>query len=235
MQDIAREQGVPYEPDRADNVHRLNMGVFPHGARIIPNPYNKIPGFSVGDVHFVPGFPVMAWPMIEWVLDTQYAHLFQRGAYVEQLGDRLRLHGGHAHAADGAHRSASTRASRCSACRASTIRSTAATSTWASRAPRPPSSRPTPDLLAGLRQLGSRARPRIGAMIPCTHHGACDRCTARVQKLMPGAARVHWKSLVHRPTIGAARRVRAMHQLWHRTCIPQPVHSYQPTIQPGEP
>ena len=84
MQDVAREQGVPYEPDRADNVHRLNMGVFPRGARIIPNPYNKIPGFSVGDVHFAPGFPVMAWPMMEWVLDRHYAHLFQRGAWVEK-------------------------------------------------------------------------------------------------------------------------------------------------------
>jgi molybdopterin-biosynthesis enzyme MoeA-like protein len=84
MQDVAREQGVPYEPDRADNVHRLNMGVFPKGARIIPNPYNKIPGFSVGDVHFVPGFPVMAWPMMEWVLDRHYTHLFQRGAWVEK-------------------------------------------------------------------------------------------------------------------------------------------------------
>jgi molybdopterin-biosynthesis enzyme MoeA-like protein len=73
MQDVAREQGQTFEPDRADNVHRLNMGVFPEGARIIPNPYNKIPGFSVDHVHFVPGFPVMAWPMIEWVLDTQYA------------------------------------------------------------------------------------------------------------------------------------------------------------------
>jgi len=76
MQDTAREQGVPYEPDRPDNVHRLNMGVFPEGAGIIANPYNKIPGFSVGDVHFVPGFPVMAWPMIESVLDGRYAHLF---------------------------------------------------------------------------------------------------------------------------------------------------------------
>ena len=75
MQDVAREQGQAFEPDRPDNVHRLNMGVFPEGARIIPNPYNKIPGFSVGHVHFVPGFPVMAWPMIEWVLDRQYAHL----------------------------------------------------------------------------------------------------------------------------------------------------------------
>ncbi|MEN9418922.1 MAG: hypothetical protein RI988_2542 [Pseudomonadota bacterium] len=75
MRDVAREQGVAFEPDRPDNVHRLNMGVFPEGARIIPNPYNKIPGFSVRDVHFVPGFPVMAWPMLEWVLDTHYAHL----------------------------------------------------------------------------------------------------------------------------------------------------------------
>jgi molybdopterin-biosynthesis enzyme MoeA-like protein len=78
MRDIAREQGVPFEPERSDNTHRLNMGVFPEGAQIIPNPYNKIAGFSVrspaaggqGSVHFVPGFPVMAWPMIEWVLDT---------------------------------------------------------------------------------------------------------------------------------------------------------------------
>ncbi|OAK57101.1 damage-inducible protein [Variovorax paradoxus] len=84
MQDTAREQGVPYEPDRADNVHRLNMGVFPQGATLILNPYNKIPGFSVGDVHFVPGFPVMAWPMIESVLDARYAELFTRNAVAEK-------------------------------------------------------------------------------------------------------------------------------------------------------
>ncbi len=75
MRDVAAEQGKPYEPEREDNVHRLNMGVFPVGAEIIPNPYNKIAGFSVRHVHFVPGFPVMAWPMIEWVLDQRYAHL----------------------------------------------------------------------------------------------------------------------------------------------------------------
>ncbi len=84
IQDQAREQGVPYEPERADNLHRLNMAMFPEGARIIPNPYNKIAGFSVGHVHFVPGFPVMAWPMIEWVLDTQYADRFRRDAYQEK-------------------------------------------------------------------------------------------------------------------------------------------------------
>ena len=84
MQDVAREQGTAYEPERPDNQHRLNMGTFPQGARIIPNPYNKIPGFSCGHVHFVPGFPVMAWPMIEWVLDQRYAHLFGRSHWLER-------------------------------------------------------------------------------------------------------------------------------------------------------
>lgn len=73
MREVAAEQGLPYEPERADNQHRLNMGVFPEGAEIIPNPYNKIPGFSLGHVHFVPGFPVMAHPMIAWVLAHRYA------------------------------------------------------------------------------------------------------------------------------------------------------------------
>ena len=79
MRDTAAEQGIPFEPDRHDNVHRLNMGVFPEGAAIIPNPYNKIAGFTVDNVHFVPGFPVMAWPMIEWVLDHHYAALQGQG------------------------------------------------------------------------------------------------------------------------------------------------------------
>ncbi len=103
MQDVAREQGVPYEPDRSDNLHRLNMGVFPAGATIIPNPFNKIPGFfcaspaasnSCSDgqspgiqprgIYFVPGFPVMAHPMMAWVLDAFYSDLFVRGAWMEQ-------------------------------------------------------------------------------------------------------------------------------------------------------
>ncbi len=84
MRDVAAEQGLPYEPDRADNQHRLNMGMFPVGARIIPNPYNKIAGFSCRDVHFVPGFPVMAWPMIEWVLDTHYVALHGKARSLER-------------------------------------------------------------------------------------------------------------------------------------------------------
>jgi len=84
MRDTAREQGIAFDPDRPDNVHRLNMGVFPQGARIIPNSYNKIPGFTMGHVHFVPGFPVMAWPMIESVLDERYAHMFTSGQSAEK-------------------------------------------------------------------------------------------------------------------------------------------------------
>jgi molybdopterin-biosynthesis enzyme MoeA-like protein len=98
MHDVAREQGLPFEPDREDNIHRLNMGTFPVGASIIPNPYNKIPGFfcappggsephAVGErggIYFVPGFPVMAWPMVEWVLDTHFSHLHQVQAYMEK-------------------------------------------------------------------------------------------------------------------------------------------------------
>ncbi|MCM2296930.1 molybdopterin-binding protein [Rhodoferax sp.] len=84
MQELALEQGKTYDPTHADNLHRLNMGVFPQGAQIIPNPYNKIPGFSCGHVHFVPGFPVMAWPMMAWVLDTHYPVFFAKDAWQER-------------------------------------------------------------------------------------------------------------------------------------------------------
>jgi molybdenum cofactor synthesis domain-containing protein len=90
MKDVARENGTVYESAHADNIHRLNMGVFPAGATTIANPYNKIPGFSCvgktgqGAVHFVPGFPVMAWPMIAAVLEAQYSAYFQKSAYIEK-------------------------------------------------------------------------------------------------------------------------------------------------------
>lgn len=74
----------PLDLQSPENQHRLNMGVFPRGASIIPNGYNKIPGFSIGNHHFMPGFPVMAWPMIEWVLDTKYAHLHHQVAHAER-------------------------------------------------------------------------------------------------------------------------------------------------------
>lgn len=56
---------------------RVRMAEFPEGSRIIPNPYNRIPGFSLGDHHFLPGFPRMAWPMLEWVLEHHYRDRFR--------------------------------------------------------------------------------------------------------------------------------------------------------------
>jgi len=55
--------------------YRIRMADLPDGARLIPNPVNQIPGFSIADHHFVPGFPQMAWPMVDWVLTTHYSAL----------------------------------------------------------------------------------------------------------------------------------------------------------------
>lgn len=63
---------------------RRRMVEFPAGAELIPNPVNRIPGFSLGHHHFVPGFPNMAWPMIAWVLDTRYPHLHALGSRRER-------------------------------------------------------------------------------------------------------------------------------------------------------
>ncbi len=52
---------------------RLRMVDFPAGADLIPNPVNRVPGFRLDRHCFVPGFPKMAWPMLEWVLDTHFA------------------------------------------------------------------------------------------------------------------------------------------------------------------
>jgi molybdopterin-biosynthesis enzyme MoeA-like protein len=88
--DTAKAAGLEPQYETADNLHRLKMGEFPEGADIIPNPYNKIPGFSVANMsgigrhYFAPGFPVMAWPMFEWVLDTHYADLFHQTAWEER-------------------------------------------------------------------------------------------------------------------------------------------------------
>lgn len=84
MRELAAERGEVFDADAADNQHRLNMGVFPQGAEIIPNSYNRIAGFSVGHLHCVPGFPVMAWPMIEWVLDQRYPQLSGQGRLAER-------------------------------------------------------------------------------------------------------------------------------------------------------
>ena len=62
---------------------RVLMADFPQSAALIPNPVNRVAGFSLGSHYFMPGFPEMAWPMTEWVLDTHYSHLFHQQPMVE--------------------------------------------------------------------------------------------------------------------------------------------------------
>ncbi|PKO47392.1 MAG: competence/damage-inducible protein A [Betaproteobacteria bacterium HGW-Betaproteobacteria-22] len=62
---------------------RVLMADLPENATLIPNPVNRVAGFSVRQHHFVPGFPQMAHPMVEWVLDIYYAHLFHTQDYIE--------------------------------------------------------------------------------------------------------------------------------------------------------
>lgn len=87
--EMAAEAGKVADLNTPDHQHRLKMGEFPVGAEIVPNPYNKIPGFmlsnALGGVHyFVPGFPVMAAPMMAWALDTHHSHLFHQVAREEK-------------------------------------------------------------------------------------------------------------------------------------------------------
>ncbi len=62
---------------------RIRMAEYPKGADIIPNAYNRVPGFSIQNHHFMPGFPMMAKSMMAWVLehyhleDRQHIHIEQ--------------------------------------------------------------------------------------------------------------------------------------------------------------
>ncbi len=63
---LAKFGAADFTPARRELIH------FPQGASLIPNPVNNIPGFSLRGIHCVPGFPQMAQPMMDWVLDTFY-------------------------------------------------------------------------------------------------------------------------------------------------------------------
>ncbi len=74
---IEAQYGIKAHP------HRALMAEFPQGAQLIPNPVNRVSGFSVENCYFVPGFPEMAWPMLEWVLDTRLYRLHNPDPPVE--------------------------------------------------------------------------------------------------------------------------------------------------------
>jgi molybdopterin-biosynthesis enzyme MoeA-like protein len=57
---------------------RIRMADLPQGCDLIPNPHNQIAGFSLQRHHFLPGFPEMAWPMADWVLDSFYSMVSRR-------------------------------------------------------------------------------------------------------------------------------------------------------------
>jgi molybdopterin-biosynthesis enzyme MoeA-like protein len=81
---MAAKEGTPVDASTPAYQQRLTMADLPLGCDLIPNPYNQIAGFSIKQHFFVPGFPVMAWPMIEWVLDSDYAYLFHQRPKIEK-------------------------------------------------------------------------------------------------------------------------------------------------------
>jgi len=83
---IAMAEGDAAKADLSipENQHRFKMGEFPVGCEIIPNPYNQIPGFRIQEHHFLPGFPVMAAPMMAWCLDRHYSQLFHQENWLEK-------------------------------------------------------------------------------------------------------------------------------------------------------
>ncbi len=70
---------------------RIRMADLPDGCQLIPNPVNRVPGFTFNYHHFLPGFPEMAWPMLDWVLKQHYqlalAPLQERSLKVFDVGE----------------------------------------------------------------------------------------------------------------------------------------------------
>lgn len=80
---VLHPQGVEEARARFGNdmtPQRLQLVTFPAGVEIIPNPFNRIPGFMTRHHYFVPGFPQMAHPMIAWALDTFHRDQFKAAA-----------------------------------------------------------------------------------------------------------------------------------------------------------
>ena len=80
---VAAKRGL-HDLSSPEGQQVLKMGEFPRGARLVPNPYNRIPGFAVARHYFLPGFPVMAWPMIEWILETDFREFFHSTPKLER-------------------------------------------------------------------------------------------------------------------------------------------------------
>ena len=54
--------------------HRIHMSDLPQNSKLLKNPVNNMSGYSLDDrFFFVPGFPVMAHPMIKDVIQTYFS------------------------------------------------------------------------------------------------------------------------------------------------------------------
>ena len=69
LEALASERGITLTPAQ------YNLVAFPQGSELIPNAVNGVPGFSIQNHHFLPGFPDMAQCMMEWVLDNRCQQL----------------------------------------------------------------------------------------------------------------------------------------------------------------
>ena len=63
---------------------RILMADLPKNAQIIANIINNVPGFFIDHHYFMPGFPEMAWPMIDWVIKNQYEFLINLNSIEDQ-------------------------------------------------------------------------------------------------------------------------------------------------------
>lgn len=63
--------------------HRVRMADFPDQVELIPNPVNNVAGFYLENHFFMPGFPQMAHPMLDWILANPLKSLGARD-YREQ-------------------------------------------------------------------------------------------------------------------------------------------------------
>ena len=142
--------------------HRVLMAEFPAGASIIPNPFNRIAAFSVRDHHFLPGFPQMAWPMLDWVLATHYPDLV-REAPVERAMARVRRRREPADAADGRERRALSAREALQPAGLPARRRPARSSSACAVRP-PTATRRSRISCAGVDALGFRARPAVNGM-----------------------------------------------------------------------
>jgi len=60
---------------------RILMADLPEESSLIPNTVNNIPGFFINQHFFMPGFPEMAWPMIDWVIANNLLKLGKSKKY----------------------------------------------------------------------------------------------------------------------------------------------------------